>query len=122
VHAHTSPRTFARWFSDTTGTTPYNWLLRQRVQLAQHLLETSDLPVDLIAKNTGLSDAGNLRKHFARQLHTTPAAYRKAFRGGAAFSSARNRLLAFAPLQGATRLVAHTEMSCVPTAVRRTAS
>jgi hypothetical protein len=43
-------------------------------------------------------------------------------RGGAAFSSARNRLLAFAPLQGATRLVAHTEMSCVPTAVRRTAS
>ena len=81
MHAHTSPRTFARWFSDTTGTTPYNWLLRQRVQLAQHLLETSDLPVDLIAKNTGLSDAGNLRKHFARQLHTTPAAYRKAFHG-----------------------------------------
>ena len=42
-----SPRTFARRFLASTGTTPYQWLIHQRIQLAQRLLETSDLPVQL---------------------------------------------------------------------------
>ncbi|MEV7997039.1 DJ-1/PfpI family protein, partial [Streptomyces sp. NPDC086077] len=33
-----SPRTFARRFQQETGTTPYRWILRQRVLLAQRLL------------------------------------------------------------------------------------
>src|ERR1700722_20713464 len=37
-----SPRTFARRFLVVTGTTPYRWLLRQRVQLAPRLLERID--------------------------------------------------------------------------------
>ena len=37
-----SPRTFARRFRDTVGTTPLQWLLTQRVVLAQRLLETTD--------------------------------------------------------------------------------
>ncbi len=74
-----SPRTFARRFLATTGTTPYQWLLRQRVQLAQRLLEMSDLPIDAVADQSGFSTAANLRKHFSRAVHTSPQAYRRAF-------------------------------------------
>jgi transcriptional regulator GlxA family with amidase domain len=75
-----SPRTFARQFVASTGTTPYRWLLRQRVQHAQRLLETSDLTVETVAANSGFVTADNLRKHFKRTVKTTPQAYRSAFR------------------------------------------
>jgi AraC family transcriptional regulator, transcriptional activator FtrA len=75
-----SRRTFARRFAAATGTTPYQWLLRQRLQLAQRLLETSDIPVDSIAQKTGFSTAANLRKHFSRLVRTSPQAYRNSFR------------------------------------------
>jgi transcriptional regulator GlxA family with amidase domain len=74
-----SPRTFARRFLASTGTTPYQWLIHQRIQLAQRLLETSDLPVDSVAEKSGFSTAANLRKHFSRAVHTSPQAYRRTF-------------------------------------------
>jgi len=78
-----SGRTFARAFRARTGTTPYQWLLRERVRLAQRLLETSDLPVDVIADRCGLGTATNLRQHFQRLVRTTPTAYRRTFRAEA---------------------------------------
>jgi AraC family transcriptional regulator, transcriptional activator FtrA len=74
-----SPRTFARRFTDSTGTTPYQWLIHQRIQLAQRLLETSNLPIDSVAEKSGFSTAANLRKHFSRAVHTSPQAYRRTF-------------------------------------------
>jgi transcriptional regulator GlxA family with amidase domain len=74
-----SPRTFARRFRATTGTTPHQWLLRQRVLLAQRLLETTDLTIDVIASRCGLGTATNLRQHFQRLLRTSPNAYRRTF-------------------------------------------
>ncbi len=78
-----SRRTFARRFAASTGTTPYQWLLRQRLQLAQRLLETSDLPIELVAERSGFVNAGNLRKHFGRVVRTTPQSYRHAFQSRA---------------------------------------
>jgi AraC family transcriptional regulator, transcriptional activator FtrA len=75
-----SPRTFARRFLASTGTTPLAWIVRERVGLAQRLLETTDLPVDVIAHDSGFGTADNLRKHFSRTLRTTPQSYRQAFR------------------------------------------
>jgi transcriptional regulator GlxA family with amidase domain len=75
-----SPRTFARRFVASTGITPYQWLVRERLRLAQRLLETCDLPVDAVAARSGFSSADNLRKHFARVLRTSPHAYRRSFR------------------------------------------
>ncbi|MEV6933909.1 DJ-1/PfpI family protein [Streptomyces sp. NPDC051132] len=46
ARAHMAPRTFARRFRQETGTTPYRWLLRQRVLLAQRLLEGTDETMD----------------------------------------------------------------------------
>ena len=74
-----SPRTFARRFLASTGKTPYQWLVRQRVQFAQRLLEMSDLPTDSVAEKSGFSTAANLRKHFSRAVHTSPQAYRHTF-------------------------------------------
>jgi transcriptional regulator GlxA family with amidase domain len=78
--ARLSPRTFARRFKASSGTTPLQWLLQQRVVLAQRLLETTELPVEVIAQRCGLGSAANLRLHFGRALGTSPNAYRFAFR------------------------------------------
>ncbi|MFJ4620515.1 GlxA family transcriptional regulator [Streptomyces sp. NPDC088812] len=84
ARAHMAPRTFARRFQQETGTTPYRWLLRQRVLLAQHLLETTDETVDAIAGRAGFGTAAALRNQFVRALGTTPNAYRRTFRGPSA--------------------------------------
>ncbi|GIG70341.1 GlxA family transcriptional regulator [Phytomonospora endophytica] len=78
--AAVSPRTLNRWFRAQTGTTPLRWLLRQRVHRAQELLETTALSVEEVAASCGFGTAVNLRQHFAGSLHTTPQAYRRAFR------------------------------------------
>ncbi len=79
-----SPRTFARRFRAATGTTPHKWLVRQRVLLAQRLLESTDLPVDRVAERCGFGSAAGLREHFSRQVRTSPLSYRRAFRATAA--------------------------------------
>ena len=78
--ARTSPRTFARRFRAVTGTTPHQWLLRQRVLLAQQLLETTDEPVEWVARRCGFGSAAGLRQHFGRAVSASPLAYRRAFR------------------------------------------
>jgi transcriptional regulator GlxA family with amidase domain len=74
-----SPRTFARRFRATLGTSPYHWLLRQRIALAQRLLELSEEPIERIAVRCGFSSAATLRLHFRRFLHTSPQSYRNTF-------------------------------------------
>jgi transcriptional regulator GlxA family with amidase domain len=79
-----SPRTFARRFRDVTGTTPYRWLLDQRLLLAEQLLEDTDLSVDEVARRAGLGGADTLRHHFTRRRRVAPAAFRRTFREAAA--------------------------------------
>ncbi|MFD6155683.1 helix-turn-helix domain-containing protein [Nocardia sp. NPDC060256] len=82
TQAAVSPRTLARRFTDQLGIGPGQWLLAQRIAVARELLETSDLPLDAIARRVGLSSPTNLRRRFLRALGTTPGAYRRAFRTG----------------------------------------
>ena len=79
-HAVCSERSFARHFRAETGTSPLRWLHEQRVLHARRLLEESDLPVEDIAARSGFGTATTLREHFARAVHSTPTAYRRAFR------------------------------------------
>jgi len=74
-----SPRTFARRFLASTGTTPLAWIVRERLRLAQRMLETSELPIDVVARTSGFGSPDNLRKHFSRQMRTNPQAYRRTF-------------------------------------------
>jgi AraC family transcriptional activator FtrA len=80
-HAVRSERSFARHFRAETGTSPLRWLHEQRVLHARRLLEESDLPVEDVASRCGFGTASTLREHFARAVHSTPTAYRRAFRG-----------------------------------------
>lgn len=78
-HAAMSPRTFARRFHESTGTSPHRWLTHQRVLAAQRLLETTDASIDEVAQAVGLSTAAVLRHHFTRALSVNPTAYRRRF-------------------------------------------
>jgi transcriptional regulator GlxA family with amidase domain len=74
-----SERTFARRFAAEVGTTPHKWLTSQRVLRARHLLETTDLDVERIARESGFATAAVLRHHFQREIGIPPVAYRRAF-------------------------------------------
>ncbi|MGL5928234.1 MAG: helix-turn-helix domain-containing protein [Dermatophilaceae bacterium] len=78
-----APRTFARRFRASTGTTPHRWIIEQRLSLAEELLERTDLGVDAVAARTGMGTADGLRRQFALRRGTTPAAHRRAFRHSA---------------------------------------
>jgi hypothetical protein len=75
-----SRRTFDRRFRSLTGSAPLQWLITQRVLQAQRLLETSDYSVDEVAGRCGFRSPVALRGHFRRQLGSSPAAYRAAYR------------------------------------------
>ena len=77
-----SLRTFQRRFRETTGLAPGEWLIRQRVERARHLAETTDLTVEQIASRSGFATVGTLRFHFRRAVGTTPTGYRRAFSRG----------------------------------------
>ena len=75
-----SQRQFTRQFREATGTTPHQWLLTQRLALAQRLLETTDQPIDQVAVSAGFGTPAALRLHFRKALATSPAQYRRTFR------------------------------------------
>ncbi|WP_144121768.1 GlxA family transcriptional regulator [Catellatospora sichuanensis] len=79
ARALASRRTFLRRFADATGSTPHAWLLAQRLNSAEELLEATDLPVEEVARRVGFSSAGILREHFTRRRGVPPRTYRRAF-------------------------------------------
>ena len=80
-HAKMSPRTFNRRFREETGQSPGMWVRRRRVDRARELLESQDLPVDEVARLSGLGSGGNLRHHLRRGVGMSPSSYRKVYQG-----------------------------------------
>ncbi len=81
AHAKMSARTFSRRFSDETGESPGAWIRSRRVDRARELLEFRDLPVDEVARLSGLGSGGNLRHHLRRGMGMSPSSYRKVYQG-----------------------------------------
>lgn len=79
-HARMSVRTFTRRFREETGQSPARWLTGQRVQHARHLLETTDLGVEEVARKAGFGTAVSLRQHLHAAVGVPPLAYRHTFR------------------------------------------
>jgi len=78
-----SRRNFTRHFRQATGTSVKQWLLNQRLAHARHLLESSEVSVEMVAQQAGFGSALSLRQHFRASLRTSPSEYRKVYRSAA---------------------------------------
>lgn len=78
-----SKRQFTRVFRMETGTSPWQWLLEQRLLRARHLLERTDDPIDAIVHCCGFTTSAAFRAQFKRAVGTTPSTYRRLYRGAA---------------------------------------
>lgn len=72
-----SPSHFMRAFRDTCGTTPYQWVLQQRIKLAKQLLATSYLTLPEIALECGFAHREPFTKAFARITGCGPSRWRR---------------------------------------------
>jgi transcriptional regulator GlxA family with amidase domain len=75
-----SERHLSRVFARELGTTPARYVEQVRVEAARALLETSDAPLDVIARRSGLNSAETLRRRFSCAVGMTPHSYRQRFR------------------------------------------
>ncbi|MEV6400890.1 helix-turn-helix domain-containing protein [Streptomyces sp. NPDC051907] len=75
-----SVRTFTRRFREEVGVSPGQWLTQQRVERARHLLESTDLSVDQVARDAGFGTAQSMRQHLTAALGVPPTVYRRTFR------------------------------------------
>lgn len=76
AEATMSPYHFARRFKATTGRSPLQYVIRERMRTARVLLETTTLSVVEIALRVGYEDVSRFRVHFKRQHGATPSSVR----------------------------------------------
>lgn len=75
-----SPFHFAREFKRATGSSPYHYVMRERVERAKRLLSTTDLPLVEIGFQSGFSSQSHFTRVFRKLEETTPGAYRRGAR------------------------------------------
>nr|WP_116136215.1 helix-turn-helix domain-containing protein [Trinickia diaoshuihuensis] len=71
-----SQRNYLRHFKREMGTTPSEFLLQARLELTRRLLAETKLPVDVIARHSGMRNGDNLAKMFRKRLTVSPTEYR----------------------------------------------
>ncbi len=67
---------FARRFRQSTGTSPHDFVLRQRVERAKMLVTRTSAPLLDIATRCGFSDQSHMTRVFNRYVGMTPGQYR----------------------------------------------
>jgi AraC-like DNA-binding protein len=72
---------FTRHFSASVGSTPYQYIVRRRLERARTLLEKTSLPIADIALEVGFVSQSHLTETFRRHLHVTPGMHRAGKRG-----------------------------------------
>ncbi|WP_088431791.1 AraC family transcriptional regulator [Halomicronema hongdechloris] len=71
-----SPFHFSRLFKQSTGLSPHQYLIQQRVERAKWLLKHSDRPIIDIALACGFNSHSHLSKQFRQLTGMTPKVYR----------------------------------------------
>lgn len=72
-----SPVYLSKIFKEETGTSPINYLIQIRLQKAKDLLEQEQLPIHVVARQVGYSDAYYFSKVFKKHYGMSPAHYVK---------------------------------------------
>lgn len=73
-----SVRQFCRAFRGSTGCSPHQYVLRQRVEQAKALIARGAMPLAEVAQQLGFADQSQFTRTFRRLTGATPAAYRSA--------------------------------------------
>jgi AraC family transcriptional regulator len=76
-HVGISQYYFSHLFKQSMGVSPYQYVLRQRIERAKQLLKQSDLSIAEIALECGFANQTHLTKHFRNLAGTSPKAYRE---------------------------------------------
>jgi AraC family transcriptional regulator len=63
---------FSRAFKKSTGLSPHQYIIQQRVELAKQLLRQKKLSISEISLTCGFSHQSHLNRHFKRLVGTTP--------------------------------------------------
>jgi transcriptional regulator GlxA family with amidase domain len=71
-----SERNFLRRFKMEMGITPSSFLLHERLAATCSLLTESELPVDKIARRTGMGNGDRLAKVFRKRMRISPTEFR----------------------------------------------
>lgn len=79
AQAHMSKRTLNRRFAEATGTSPLDWVTKQRIGFAKDLLETTQISVEAVAERCGFGSTATLRHHFRQVVKLSPNTYRARF-------------------------------------------
>jgi transcriptional regulator GlxA family with amidase domain len=77
--ASMSTRSLSRHFRHQTGTTPQQWLSRQRIRRAQQLLEQTGRSVEQVGELVGFTSPTAFRECFRHIVGASPRDYRRAF-------------------------------------------
>jgi AraC family transcriptional regulator len=70
---------FSRAFRQSTGQSPYQYVLQRRIEWAKKLLRKSDLTVGEISFQTGFIQQTHFARLFQRKTGLTPTAFRRQF-------------------------------------------
>ncbi|MDJ0594402.1 MAG: AraC family transcriptional regulator [Pleurocapsa sp. MO_226.B13] len=68
---------FSRLFKKSTGMSPHQYVMQQRIERAKQLLKTADISIADIALDCGFSSQSHLGKYFRQLTGITPKAYRQ---------------------------------------------
>lgn len=79
-HAAMSERSFLRHFNAQLGMGPKEWIRRERVSLAQRLLESPGSRLDVVAEGSGFGSVTAMRAAFRDLTGAPPTTHRKQFR------------------------------------------
>lgn len=73
---HMSQYYFCRLFKRSTGVTPHQYLIQQRIEQAKQLLKRPELTVTAVALKCGFSNQSHLAKQFRKHTGMTPNRFR----------------------------------------------
>lgn len=67
---------FCHLFKQSTGISPYQYLIRQRIERAKQLLQQGEMAISEVALECGFSNQSHFTRRFQQSTGLTPKVYR----------------------------------------------